>query len=184
MELLGWVTAAAFSSPKAALAKDLEEGALDMALAELAEAWGVPAPSLPRVGLEDLQAAYTLLFVSNPAGLPCPPYVGLALEERILGKRFEELMDLYQEVGLVVSPHWRDLPDHLAVVGEAMALLFGAGKTQAAWRLALDYLYPWLGRYLPALEAHDPTGFYRTIARFLKEILEVVRDETGKAHLS
>lgn len=168
MQLLGWVTAAVFAPPKAALAHDLASGALQEALDELAQ--GRAAPRLPQVELPELQAAYTALFLSNPAGLPCPPYVGMALDGRLFGDGFDRLLEVYQAAGLEVSPDWRDLPDHLAAVGEAIALL--EGKPALARTLALDFLLPWLRRYTLALWEADPTGFYSAVAEFLWGVLE------------
>ena len=173
MQLLGWVTAAAFSPPKTALKQDLESGTLQAALAEMAKVGGLQAPELPKADLGELQAAYTELFVSNSGGLPCPPYMGMALDEQLFGESFDRLMELYKTAGLEVSPDWRDLPDHLAAVGEAIALL--EDKPELAHTLALDYLYPWLKRHALVLQKADPSGFYSTIANFFFQVLEVVK---------
>ncbi len=182
MQLLGWVTAAAFAPPKAALEQDLVAGTLQAALAEMAKGHALEAPVLPQTSLRELQAAYTALFVSNPAGLPCPPYAGMALDERLFGEAFDRLLELYRAAGLEVSPDWRDLPDHLAAVGEAIALL--EEKPELGRTLALEYLYPWLKRYTPVLQKADPTGFYSSIAVFLSKVLEEVNGETRAAQLS
>ncbi|MDW8425751.1 MAG: molecular chaperone TorD family protein [Meiothermus sp.] len=181
MQLLGWVTAAAFAPPKAALEQDLLAGTLQAALDEMAKTYGLAPPKLPKTDLRALQIAHTSLFVSNPDGLPCPPYVGMALDERLFGLGFERLMALYRLAGLEVSPDWRDLPDHLAAVGEAIALL--GEKPELARTLALEYLYPWLKRYAPVLQEADPTGFYSSIAVFLSKVLEEVNGETRAAQL-
>lgn len=182
MQLLGWVSAAAFAPPKAALEQDLVSGTLQAALAEMAKSRNLPTPELPQTKLSELQAVYTSLFVSNSDGLPCPPYVGMALDERLFGEGFNRLIELYRAAGLEVSPDWRDLPDHLAAVGEAIALL--EEKPELARTLALEYLYPWLKRYTPVLQKADPTGFYSSIAVFLSKVLEEVNGETRAAQLS
>jgi TorA maturation chaperone TorD len=179
MQLLGWVTAATFAPPRAALEQDLTSGSLQAAIAEMAEIKGLTPPELPRAEMIDLQTTYTRLFVTNPAGLPCPPYVGMALDEKLFGDGFDRLLELYQTAGLETSPDWRDLPDHLAVVGEAMALL--ETKPALAQSLALEYLYPWLKRYTPALQEADTTRFYSSVAGFLLQVLEEVKRETTKA---
>jgi len=179
MQLLGWATAATFAPPKAALEQDLTSNTLQAALAEMAEGCGLVAPDLPQTELTQLQTAYTSLFVSNPRGLPCPPYVGMALDERLFGDSFDRLLELYQAAGLEASPDWRDLPDHLAAVGEAIALL--EAKPALARTLALDYLHPWLVRYTPALQEADPTGFYSTVGGFLMQFLVEVKRETATA---
>jgi TorA maturation chaperone TorD len=179
MQLLGWVTAATFAPPRAALEQDLDSGALHAAITDMAQVHHLSPPELPKTEMRDLQTTYTSLFVSNPRGLPCPPYVGMALDEKLFGEGFDRLLELYQIAGLEISPDWRDLPDHLAAVGEAMALL--ETKPAVAQSLALDYLYPWLKRYTPALQEADSTRFYSSVAGFLLQVLEEVKRETTKA---
>jgi TorA maturation chaperone TorD len=60
-----------------------------------------------------------------------------------------------------------------------MALL--EAKPAVAQSLALDYLYPWLKRYTPALQEADSTRFYSSVAGFLLQVLEEVKRETTKA---
>ncbi|WP_457629840.1 TorD/DmsD family molecular chaperone [Oceanithermus sp.] len=171
MEWIGLVTAATFRSPGGALERDLTSGRLQEALAELARESGVLPPELPVAPLTELQAAYTRLFVANPGGLPAPPYAGYALDGRLMGEAQEALQAFYAEHGLAVDESWKELPDHLAAVGEAIALLSGQDP-QAARSLAFGYLLPWLERYADVVAAEDPTGFYGAICQTLKQVLE------------
>jgi len=170
MEWIGLVTAATFRSPGSALERDLTSGRLQAALSELTGGEANP-PRLPQVPLAELQATYTRLFAANPDGLPAPPYAGYALDDRLMGAAQEALRAFYAEHGLAVRESWHELPDHLAAVGEAIALLSGQDP-QAARTLALGYLRPWLERYAGLVASEDPTGFYGTICQALKKALE------------
>ncbi|TBH21422.1 TorD/DmsD family molecular chaperone [Thermus thermamylovorans] len=166
MELLGWVTASLFAPPGEALFRGFGAGTLEEALEELT---GHPVV-LPRVPPEELQAAYTALFVANPRGVPAPPYAGYALDGELLGPSLHRLLAVYREGGLEVQESWRDLPDHLAALGEAIALL-GPRRPDLARRLLEEFLGPWLGRFGQAVKAHDPTGFYGTLVGLLEEAI-------------
>ncbi len=168
MELLGWLTSLIFAPPGPGLMKDLGSGALEEALGEVAGR----EVQLPRPSLSDLQAAHTALFVTNPRGVPAPPYTALARDGILLGPSFYELLELYTQAGLLVQDT-RELPDHLAILGEALALTAQA-KPELAGKLAREYLLPWLQAYGPRVEAEDPTGFYAQAVRVLREALEEV----------
>ncbi|GLV47504.1 hypothetical protein TJA_06750 [Thermus sp. LT1-2-5] len=171
MELLGWVTASLFRPPGEALHRELYAGTLQDALEELV---GHPV-ALPQVPLEELQAAYTLLFVSHPEGLPAPPYAGYALDGELFGPSYHRLLELYREGGLEVQETWRELPDHLAALGEAIALLHPK-RPDLARVLVQGFLSPWLQRFAQAVKAKDPTGFYAALVGLLEE---VVHAKTG-----
>lgn len=166
MELLGWVTASLFAPPGEALFRELSAGTLEEALEELT---GHPV-ALPRVPPSELQAAYTALFVTNPRGLPAPPYAGYALDGEFFGPSYHRLLELYREGGLEVQATWRDLPDHLSALGEAIALL-NPRRPDLSYRLVQEFLHPWLERFGPAVKAHDPTGFYQALVGLLEEAI-------------
>ncbi|MCS6867429.1 MAG: molecular chaperone TorD family protein [Thermus sp.] len=171
MELLGWVAASLFSPPGEALFRELAAGTLEEALEELT---GHPV-ALPQVAPGELQAAYTALFVTHPRGLPAPPYAGYALDGELFGPSYHRLLALYREGGLEVQETWRDLPDHLAALGEAIALL-NPRRPDLARRLVQEFLRPWLERYGQAVKDHDPTGFYAALVALLEE---AVHAKTG-----
>jgi len=171
LELIGLLTAATFRPPGNALERDLASGRLHAALDELARLRDLPPPRLPCAQLEDLQVSYTRLFVANPDGLPAPPYAGYALDGQLMGEAQEALQSFYAEHGLAVSNGWNELPDHLAAIGEAVALLSNKDP-QAAGQLAARYLAPWLDRYTEVVAREDETGFYGAICKTLKQVLE------------
>lgn len=171
MELLGWVVASLFSPPGETLFRELSAGTLEEALEELT---GHPV-ALPKAPLKELQAAYTALFVTNPHGLPAPPYASYALDGELFGPSYHRLLEIYREGGLEVQESWRDLPDHMAALGEAIALM-AAKRPDLAQRLVQEYLHPWLRRFGPGVKAHDTSGFYGPLVELLEE---AVHAKTG-----
>jgi TorA maturation chaperone TorD len=171
MELLGWVVAGFFAPPGEALWQELQGGTLEEAFSELK---GAPV-ALPHPPFPALQEAYTALFVTNPQGVPAPPYAGYARDGVLLGPSYHALLEIYREGGLEVRETWRDLPDHLAALGEAMALL-APKRPDLAERLAREFLHPWLKRFGETVKAQDATGFY---AHAVDLLAEVIHAKTG-----
>lgn len=171
LELIGLLTAATFRSPGAALERDLQSGRLQAALDELARLGGQKPRRLPNVPLSELQASYTSLFVANPGGLPAPPYAGYARDGKLMGAAQQALENFYASHGLAVNDTWSELPDHLAAVGEAVALL-SESDPEGARSLALGYLRPWFERFGRTVGEEDETGFYGTICTLISQVLE------------
>jgi hypothetical protein len=115
------IVAAAYRTPSAALRADLAGGAFASALDELAYAVGLPAPAMGDADESRLAASHAALFVSHLGGVAAPPYVGFAV----------------------------DLPDHVAAVAEAGALLLEAGPRRRRARPARAVPLPWFQRYAP-----------------------------------
>ncbi|HWG84013.1 MAG TPA: molecular chaperone TorD family protein [Deinococcales bacterium] len=176
MQSIATLAAATYRSPGDALSHDIRSGTLQAVADEVALAAGLLPPALPRPSLEEIQAAYVALFVSNRNGLPAPPYAGFALDGRLLGPTCDRILREYARHGVDVSEGWPDLPDHLAAIGEAAALLC-PHKPAAARRLLLDYLLPWLERFEAEVAAQDPTGLYSGITSLLKSALQEVKRE-------
>ncbi len=168
---MGWLTCLAFSPPGARLHGDVASGALEEALSELAGR----EVRLPHPSLEDLQAAHTALFVTNPRGVPAPPYAAFARDGVLLGPSFHQLLDTYRQAGLRVQ-EVRELPDHLAVLGEAIALS-ARSRPEVARTLVRDYLRPWLRAFGDRVQGEDTTGFYAEVVRTLKQVVEEIQDE-------
>lgn len=182
MQLLGWITAAVFAPPRAALMQDLESGTLQEALNELCETYGVAGWVVPSLDLTHLQSSHTALFVSRPGGLPVVPYVAYAQDQELFGQTFYRYLQQLQLWGLEVSSDWRDLPDHVAAVGEAVALLAELNPSTAT-RLALDYLKPWFDFNAATLVLQDTSGFYGQVALVLQAVLQEVEHEHKAAQL-
>lgn len=165
--LVGAILTATFGSSASDLDEHLASGRLQRALDELSGLIGKPAPRLPRASLVSLQEARVELFTSNPAGLPAPPYAGLAIDGEILGPAVDRLQALLQSHGFETNPSWTELPDHLAVIGAVLAN--DACPEDLARGLETEYLRPWLERYAGALAGADRTGVFSMIANFLAE---------------
>ena len=163
--------AATYRSPDAALREDLDSGAFEAAVAELAETTGTAAPALPEIDWPALRTAYVALFVTNAAGIPAPPYVGLALDGELLGPSSEALKRFLAHHGVETAADWHDLPDHVAAVAEAGALLAEAGRDDVASVLLARFLSPWFQRYAQDVVAADDSGFYGPLTEFLGSLL-------------
>lgn len=176
--LLLTLVAGVFAPPRESLRDDLRTGRLRQACEQLASQLGVPAPQWPRVDWTELQAAHVDLFVSSGSGLTAVPYVGYAVDDEVLGPTAEALARFFREHQVTPNPDWRDLPDHVAAVAEAGALLHAADRPEAAHHLALRYLRPWFERYAAAIQRNDSSGFYASLTRFLHQALgEVTRED-------
>ncbi len=175
---LGSLIAAGFAPPGPALAEDLAQGRIAALMAEVAEEEGLSAPELALPPFPQLETAYVGLFVNHPGGVPVPPYVGYAEDGRLFGPAFDRLLGFLEARGVVPKPTFSDLPDHVAAVGEALALL-AERDPEAAQRLAREHLLPWFRRYADRLQASDPTGFYAALAGFVRAAL--IREVDGEA---
>lgn len=173
------LVAATYRSPDAALRADLDSGAFATAVAELAAATGVAAPVFQVTDWPKLQTTYVALFVTNAAGVPAPPYVGLALDGELLGPSAEALKRFLAHHGVETAAGWHDLADHVAAVAEAGVLLAEAGRDDAACVLLERFLSPWFQRYAPEVVAADDSGFYGPLTEFLGSLLSEVSCETA-----
>lgn len=173
------LVAATYRSPDAALRDDLDSGAFAAAVAALAEATGVAAPVLAVAAWPRLQSTYVALFVTNPSGVPAQPYVGFALDGELLGPSAQALKAFLSHHGVEVAAGWHDLPDHVAAVAEAGALLAEAGRDAAACVLLERFLSPWFQRYAPEVVAADVSGFYGPMTEFLGSLLSEVSCEAA-----
>lgn len=171
------LTAATYASPGPALRADVIDGAFAGATARLADATGVPAPAIDIRDWRDVQAAHVDLFVASGAGLAAPPYVGLVADGELLGDTERALAALFRREGIAPDAAWRDLPDHVAAVAEAGALLAERGRDAAARTLLRRYLAPWFARYAAAVAASDESGFYGPVTRFLHAAIQEVTRE-------
>lgn len=182
MESIGWLITETFQAPSEMLEQDLRCGALQAAITDLGLKYGLEPPTLPAVNLPALQASHVRLFVTNSVGLPAPPYAGFALDNQLLGPSVERLMALYAQVGLEVQDGWHDLPDHMALLGEALAVLSDPAPVMAQ-KLAQEFVLPWFTRFVPVLIEHDQSGFYAVISGFVLDVLKEVCGESLEAGL-
>ena len=177
LDLAFQLIATTYRAPGAPLRDDLAGGAFGEAVATLAAATGVTAPTLSDPPWPTLQSSHVALFVSGLGGVAAPPYVGYAVDGELLGPTAEALAGLYHQHGIEIDPDWADLPDHVAAVAEAGLLLLEAERTEAAQTVLIDFLSPWFQRYAAAVAAADVSGFYGPLTEFLGSVTSEVARE-------
>ena len=126
------------------------------------------------VAVDELLDEYERLFV-GPGRTPCPPYESLwrsgqpRLEQsRLMGAASVAVADLYRGLGLDVAAAAHELPDHLAIELEALAVALGAeGAAAEEARRALlhEHLLSWLPALCAAVEREARQPFYAVLAR-------------------
>jgi TorA maturation chaperone TorD len=175
LDLLAQLVAGVYASPGAGLWADLRSGAFAEAVQVLADELGLepPACAWERLDWAELQSAHVHLFVTSVDGVTAPPYVGLALDGELVGPSSRALSDFLAAHGITVAGGWRDLPDHVAAVAEAISLLIAGERVEAADELVTHFVAPWFARYGEAVEKADFSGFYGPLTRFLSAAVEV-----------
>lgn len=145
-----------------------------------------------------LQKEYTRLFVTSRPNLPAPPYGSLYLDKEgmIWGKTTRELVKLYALAGLVISEHFKDLPDHFAVelefafylIREKMAALGLSPGEENQEEINPDpnrvelistienqflenYLLKWGSKFLDNILSSTDNFFYKGLADLTKNFL-------------
>jgi TorA maturation chaperone TorD len=150
------------------------------AAAEAAEALGLDAGSVEELAgysdsatAEELLDEYERLFV-GPGRTPCPPYESLWLsgqprleQGRLMGAASVAVADLYRGLGLDVAAAAHELPDHLAIELEALAVALseGAAAEEARGALLHEHLLSWLPALCAAVEREARQPFYALLAR-------------------
>ena len=174
------LVATTYRSPDARLQADIASGALQEALDALAAHAAVAAPLVGAPDWALVQSSYVDLFVSSVRRVVAPPYVGFALDGELLGPSVDALKAFLAHHGVEVAAGWHDLPDDVAAVAEAGALLQGAGRDDAARVLLARFLSPWFQRYAPEVVAADVSGFYGPLTEFLGSLVnEVAREDAS-----
>lgn len=128
----------------------------------------------------DLEEQHVALFGASKAGTLCPPYESVFMSpsgqpDGLLMARVEAA---YSEIGIAPSPDTGELPDHVAIELEFMAML--CGQEAAAWeanvvadaarsmrrakRFLEGHLSVWLPAFSRQLARADKDGFYRTVS--------------------
>lgn len=137
------------------------------------------ASSLSASQDSSLNTEYHRLFI-GPYKLAAPPYASLYLEAEpaIMGRSTLEVLRLYEEAGFVLSPSFRDLPDHIVAELEFMALLCereqkarqGRDISEVALVIAREatflkhHLSRWIPRFSSRILAATEMPFYRALA--------------------
>lgn len=148
--------------------------------------------NLDQRDLSDVQTAYVSLFAANPAGIPCPPYESVYREPagRPTGWLLAEVESEYAAAGFALSPALGELPDHVSVEMEFMALL--GGREAQAWeernptravralrkqKAFLDrHLALWFPEFVRHVAAVDGGGVYAAVGQAAQAFVGHDRD--------
>jgi TorA maturation chaperone TorD len=131
-----------------------------------------------------LRAEYHRLFV-GPYKLPAPPYASVYLESEptVMGPSTLKVLRMYEEAGFLLSPSFKDLPDHIAAELEFMALL--CEEEGAAWQgddlceaasllsredaFLAQHLVRWIPDFASKIISTTESPFYRGLASLLQD---------------
>ncbi|MFN3477256.1 MAG: molecular chaperone [Candidatus Methylomirabilales bacterium] len=139
--------------------------------------------------LADLRLEYTRLFI-GPYGLPVPPYESVYRERTVMGASTLDVLRRYEEAGFIFSPSFKELPDHVAVELEFLALLsseeaeaWERGDTAKAFHLLRleeaflrDHLGEWIGGFSDRLVSSTEGPFYQAMAELLQAYVPLDQD--------
>jgi len=150
------------------------------AAAEVAEALGLDSGPVEELAAhaagsnaDELLDEYERLFV-GPGRTPCPPYESLwlgsqpRLEQGRLSAASVAVADLYRGLGFDVAATVHELPDHVAIELEALAVALraeGAAAEEARGTLLHEHLLSWLPALCDAVEREARPPFYTVLAR-------------------
>jgi TorA maturation chaperone TorD len=138
-----------------------------------------------------LRVEYHRLFV-GPYKLAAPPYASLYLEGEpaVMGRSTLEVLKMYEQAGFLLSPSFKDLPDHVAAELEFMALLcegqgaawqrsdfFQAGK-QLEWQenFLREHLVRWIPKFSSKILSSTESPYYRALASLLRNYVSLDLD--------
>lgn len=148
----------------------------------------------PEKFLADLKLEYTRLFV-GPYGLPVPPYESVYREptRTVMGASTLDVLRRYEEAGFVLSPSFKELPDHVAVELEFLALL--SSEEAEAWErgdvaeslrllrseeaFLRDHLGAWIGGFCDRLVSSTKGPFYQAMAELARAYVPLDRDHAA-----
>lgn len=141
--------------------------------------------------LATLRLEYTRLFV-GPYTLIVPPYESIYREptRTVMGTSTLDVMRRYEEAGFLLSPSFKELPDHVAVELEFLALLSGEeaeawerGDLAKAFRLLRleeaflrDHLGEWIRGFSDRLVSSTESPFYQAMAELARAYVPLDQD--------
>ncbi|MFY9315331.1 MAG: molecular chaperone TorD family protein [Burkholderiales bacterium] len=156
--------ARAFQPPGTPAARNAFAHDLAGDLAELAgEAGYELGPRLDRFAAHSVDAErqlledYSALFLVSP--VPVPLNAGLYVDGGLLGRMTQAMLERYREAALEPDTHFHDLPDHVTMQLEYVAVMFsraaeGDYAAAARAREFLDqFVLAWLPGFMRALRA-------------------------------
>lgn len=107
------------------------------------------------------------------------PYASVYFDDNglVLGREAEEVKDFYRSCGYEIGNERQELPDHLAVELEFLALLASEGKIQQLLEFEKNHLKPFLRLVLPLI-IKSKRPVYSSAAKIL-EIWKLNTDRKG-----
>jgi TorA maturation chaperone TorD len=158
-----------------ALPQDLAELAAETCydIARLARRFGAAALD----ARDELLADYSALFLVPP--VPVPLNTGLYLDGALFGRGTSAMLERYRRAGLAPDERFRDLPDHVAMQLEYLAVLFGraadgdVGFELHAREFLAQFVLEWLPPFRQALRAAAPRVPAARAYGVLAEMLEI-----------
>ncbi len=120
---------------------------------------------------DQIRFEYERLFV-GPGHVPCPPYEALWQANRpkheggmVTGQATDMVRGLYADLGLRVQPHIRELPDHVAIEFEALALALETEQAPSKiYQFLVEHLEKWIPLLCASVMEHTELNYYRTLA--------------------
>jgi len=144
--------------------------------------------------LTRLRLEYTRLFV-GPYSLPTPPYESVYREPEpvVMGGSTLDVLKRYEEAGFRLASSFKDLPDHVAVELQFMALL--CEEEAQAWEredptVALtllrreegflrDHLARWVPSFCERVLSSTECSFYQAMASLARDYILLDQDHTA-----
>jgi TorA maturation chaperone TorD len=151
--------------------------------------------NLGQRGLPGIETAYVSLFAANAEGIPCPPYESVYREPagRPTGWLLAQVESEYATAGFALSPTLGELPDHVAVEMEFMALL--CDREAQAWEERIptqgiqavrrqrafleSHLAVWFPEFARQIMPVDSGGAYAAVAEGAQAFISHDRDLQG-----
>jgi thiosulfate reductase/polysulfide reductase chain A len=132
--------------------------------------------------LEEIQTEYTGLFVYYPGTHSCYPYESIYIDKGklLMGNSTMAVKRLYRDFHLEVSPHFSDLPDHIAAELEFMHFLsFNEAKFAAIgmnqyrdfclrkeMTFLEEHMLRWVPEFSERIKAESSLHLFKSLAQF------------------
>lgn len=137
------------------------------------------------VEIQGLAKEYTRLF-RGPVKALVYPYESMHINGEVFGASTHDIMKLYTEAGLMVSPAFKDLPDHICAELEFVYFLCArqeeslhrdnAGESSRFWGIQKVFFERHLGCWGPqfclSLNENTIEPYFKFISRFMTAFLE------------
>lgn len=143
-----------------------------------------PAPFWRPLGIAEaleLLDEHDRLFL-GPGEVPCPPYESYWLQgvpttarRGLSGSFATDLRRLYNDLGFTRTRDTGELPDHVAVELEALAVALSVEETTGIGLSLIEHLKVWVPRLCRAVAAETTHRFYRELAEQTEQWISVVR---------